>query len=476
MKGDELSQLQLKIFGYESPKLTGIVDSLVEERYPSRPNYLTVALKFAGRVGIPPKRIYEKDGIFGEEGKKNPEVKELINRIESRIDFAYNKRLEKDIKEFEELLPLVKQDGYQGINCIRINHPLNVLKSVGGKRDVERAVETYRKLTDIELNGINLNHVYTHWNDSATPRWKVWSGEPILVYWDEKERFAYSEINEDVEKITNPEELIPRIGARSESRRAFIVWDEEYKPIEFKGLIPKDKSRLAPFWFSSVPEGLLDYESAKREEEMLNKLGFLKAKAKRVGVASGPWIEEVEYGILRREGNKTKYVPWVRIGALDKDLLERIDISSTARNFGTQLRKLHDLEKVDGELDPHSKHTKGYVSYLHVGNVDINGNIIDFEDLTDTADMSEERKIELRSEDITQFFYGDRGGGGFFRTPGLYRRYPFSEDKELAKEFVEAFASAYVGEEVTLKDIGVELSSPRWSPEWSENVVRLAYG
>ena len=446
------------------------MDSVVAEWYPRRPDYYKVLVASRGSLIRDNRSIYD---ILKEKENEGLEVKELIEEIESKIDSAYTTRLERDIKEFEELLPLVKQDGYQGINCIRINRPLNVLKRVEGKQAVERAVETYRKLTDIELHGINLNHVYTHWNDPVIQRWRCWNGEPILVYWDEKERFAYSEINEDVEKITNPEELIPRIGARSESRRAFIVWDEEYKPIEFKGLVPKDKSRLAPFRFSSVPEDLLDYESAKREEEMLNKLGFLKAKAKRVGVASGPWIEEVEYGILRREGNKTKYTPWVRIGALDKDLLARIDISSTARNFGTQLRKLHDLEKVDGELDPYSKSAKGYVSYLHVGNVDINGNIIDFEDLTDTADMSEERKIELRSEDITQFFDGDREPP--FATPGLYRRYPFSEDKDLAKEFIEAFASAYVGEEVTLKDIGVELSSPRWSPKWSENIVKLAY-
>ena len=248
-----------------------------------------------------------------------------------------------------------------------------------------------------------------------------------IAYFDPKTKMAYSHIDYLAEDVRR--RLLQKQAFESHSQRAyFIVENNELN--EYKGLTVPYSDEIVPA--SGQPRGLLLKEHGEREASALNDIakngGNVKAEYFDVGLATlkreGSKIdvrpltaedgEIIHYGVLRRWGSD--YIPFIRLDlfqivrqlAIMKGVDHIVLLSNALARFGRVLRTAHELGI--------------YHCFTHPGNIDANGNLIDYEHaiyrdeipvITEKINvMSEDAALfseeSLRFRDIDLFFGGTR--------------------------------------------------------------------
>lgn len=246
-----------------------------------------------------------------------------------------------------------------------------------------------------------------------------------IAYFDPKTKMAYSHIDYLAEDVRR--RLLQKQAFESHSQRAyFIVENNELN--EYKGLTLPYSDEIVPA--SGQPRGLLLKEHGEREASALNDIaengGNVKAEYFDVGLASlkreGSKInvrpltaedgEIIRYGVLRRWGHD--YIPFIRLDLFQivrqLAIMKGVDhielLSNALARFGMVLRTAHELGI--------------YHCFTHPGNIDANGNLIDYEHAIYRDEipvikekvMSEEVALfseeSLRFRDIDLFFGGIR--------------------------------------------------------------------
>ncbi len=230
-----------------------------------------------------------------------------------------------------------------------------------------------------------------------------------IAYFDPKTKMAYSHIDylpEDVRRM-----LLQKQTFESHSQRAYFIV-EQNELNEYKGLTLPYSDEIVPA--SGQPRGLLLKKHGEREARTLNDIakngGNVNAEYHDVGLALlkregskidvGPMTAEdgeiIHYGVLRRWGKD--YIPFIRLDlfqivrqlAIMKGV-EHIELLSNAlARFGRVLRTAHELGI--------------YHCFTHPGNIDANGNLIDYEHAIYRDEIPAiKEKIKLMSEDAALF-------------------------------------------------------------------------
>ena len=230
-----------------------------------------------------------------------------------------------------------------------------------------------------------------------------------IAYFDPKTKMAYSHIDYLAEDVRR--RLLQKQAFESHSQRAYFIV-ENNKLNEYKGLtLPYSDEIVAA---SGQPRGLLLKEHGEREASALNDIakngGNVKAEYYNVGLATlkreGSKIEVrpltaedgeiIHYGVLRRWGED--YIPFIRLDLFQIvrqfAIMKGVDhielLSNALARFGMVLRTAHALGI--------------YHCFTHPGNIDANGNLIDYEHAIyrDEIPVIKE-KIKLMSEDAALF-------------------------------------------------------------------------
>ncbi|NAS89393.1 hypothetical protein C4E24_06625 [ANME-1 cluster archaeon AG-394-G21] len=230
-----------------------------------------------------------------------------------------------------------------------------------------------------------------------------------IAYFDPKTKMAYSHIDYLAEDVRR--RLLQKQAFESHSQRAyFIVEHNELN--EYKGLTLPYSDEIVPA--SGQPRGLLLKEHGEREASALNDIaengGNVKAEYFDVGLASlkreGSKInvrpltaedgEIIRYGVLRRWGHD--YIPFIRLDLFQivrqLAIMKGVDhielLSNALARFGMVLRTAHELGI--------------YHCFTHPGNIDANGNLIDYEHAIyrDEIPVIKE-KIKMMSEEVALF-------------------------------------------------------------------------
>ena len=226
---------------------------------------------------------------------------------------------------------------------------------------------------------------------------REWSElEPSVAYIDPSQPFLITD-EKRLESLPpeNGGEFSPAIVLESRSHRARFWVDEEGRIMEFKGLTPSvyDEEKINPN--SNQPRGLMTLEKARIEAEGINLIGALEARVVELGKYFGDMGKYAQ--LCRRAKAGGKYFPWARMDILPTSMqllaeLEGVDFETYLHQacvrFGRQLRGLHDAGRT-----LHTPFRVGtdepFFSSLHMGNVEIHGNIIDLEGMKDFREAEE---------------------------------------------------------------------------------------
>lgn len=248
-----------------------------------------------------------------------------------------------------------------------------------------------------------------------------WNRSPMIVYPAEKTGMFYTDIKSLPEDIKD--KVVPEIAFKGQSNRAYFIVENNKVKAEYKGLTPDLEKINKIIHASDQPEFLLLKEFGEREARALNDIADNGGKVRgkywdvgrailtftndKGGIKMSPLTEEqkklyeegkfvlaenqkiINYGVLERRGEE--YIPFIRIGNL-----RMVQKLSEAR--GIELDKF--LSQSLGRLGEGMRigHNIGiYHCFPTPGNVDGNGNLIDYE-----ASVRRE-KIPLMKEIISKY-------------------------------------------------------------------------
>jgi len=180
----------------------------------------------------------------------------------------------------------------------------------------------------------------------------------------------------------------PVLVLESRSHRARFWTSPEGRVIEFKGLTPQDFDETNINHNSGQPQGLLEVNPAQSEKAGLDIVGAVDCGVTELGEYFG---DLVQYAQLYRRARDTgdRYFPWLRLDikpAAMQVLAELEGVSfetflqASCRRFGEQLKTLHRAGRtLHAPFSQPGSRPEPFFSFLHSGNVEIHGNIIDLE-------------------------------------------------------------------------------------------------
>lgn len=380
------------------------------------------------------------------------ELKDKYREFLDRFRFYFNRFVKNDEEKIDKLTK----------SCLRGNEAKEAF-------EISERVEAFKeKLCNREILGVNLKDIYTDVRSPKegdlmampSPERMDWLVEPMLVYYDSQEDFAYTDKEVLSGEVKN--RLEERIGYRSQSRRCFFIINEDETITEFKGYSPANLNKRKIVESSGAPEGILDASEGIREKAVLNNIGSVEADFKLVkekckNVAG----KEMDYGILKRKGKKEEeFTPFLRI-ATPNNIIDKMSeykkisaaefIGQSAKIFAKELGNLHKNGVFDGADYEDGK----YKSWLHASNVEIHGHIIDV-GATSTIDRMAQEEFEpnnlehlkllttYKAKDLDRFFGGNREVSNTKDTG--YYDVKLKKTPEFSKEFIGSFLEIYLRE------------------------------
>ncbi|MFA6169808.1 MAG: hypothetical protein WCW67_03850 [Candidatus Margulisiibacteriota bacterium] len=262
------------------------------------------------------------------------------------------------------------------------------------------------------------------------------------------------------------QEHLHTIAFPSQSDRAMvIIWDNGAVS-EFKGeTLPSSYLKSAGVHDQSQePYGFLEAVKGEREAECLREIGAIDSQFTPLGEGEDAWGRHLGFGQLVREGEA--FFPWLRLDRPLADLChfsrwQKLSLETflqqTAGRLGGQLAKLHANGCFNVGYRSMGNYFKGILSYCHVGNVEINGNLLDlgtvkrgaelaqlYEDWGEGKKSAEEQSLFSAFLDIYRIFGGIYPPTGNFLW-GLDRGLLGREwDAYSFDLFLKAFAESYL--------------------------------